>query len=88
MIYTEGCLPKASHWFERHILTVSICIVVLAVLQVSVVGKPSLLLEQTKASVSIQILSICFAQNLRHDILAQKAKWLWHAHPMMEYYRH
>jgi tetraspanin-5 len=67
MIYTEGCLPKASHWFERHILPVAIVIVILAVLQ---------------------ILSICFAQNLRNDILAQKAKWTWQAHPMMNYYRH
>jgi hypothetical protein len=34
MIYTEGCLPKASQWFERHILPVAIVIVILAVLQV------------------------------------------------------
>lgn len=34
MIYTEGCLLKASQWFERHILSVAIVIVVLAVLQV------------------------------------------------------
>ena len=34
MIYTEGCLPKASHWFETHILPVAIVIVILAVLQV------------------------------------------------------
>ncbi|CAF1454452.1 unnamed protein product [Adineta ricciae] len=67
MIYTEGCLPKASHWFERHILPVAIVVAVLAVLQ---------------------ILGICFAQNLRNDILAQKAKWSWHTHPMMNYYRH
>ncbi|CAF0902169.1 unnamed protein product [Adineta steineri] len=66
MIYTEGCLPKASQWFERHILPVTIVIVILTVLQ---------------------ILSICFAQNLRNDILAQKAKWTWHTHPMMHYYR-
>ncbi|CAF1685351.1 unnamed protein product [Rotaria magnacalcarata] len=67
MIYTDGCLPKASQWFERHILPVAIVIAVLAVLQ---------------------ILGICFAQNLRNDILAQKAKWIWQAHPMMNYYRH
>jgi hypothetical protein len=36
MIYTEGCLPKASHWFERHILPVAIVIVILAVLQVNI----------------------------------------------------
>jgi hypothetical protein len=35
MIYTEGCLPKASHWFERHILSVAIAVAVLAVLQVN-----------------------------------------------------
>ncbi len=35
MIYTEGCLPKASHWFETHILPVAIVIVILAVLQVN-----------------------------------------------------
>ena len=34
MIYTEGCLPKASLWFETHILPVAIVIVILAVLQV------------------------------------------------------
>ncbi len=34
MIYTEGCLPKASYWFETHILPVAIVIVILAVLQV------------------------------------------------------
>lgn len=36
MIYTEGCLPKASQWFERHILPVAIVIVILAVLQVNI----------------------------------------------------
>jgi hypothetical protein len=35
MIYTEGCLPKASHWFETHILPVAIIIVILAILQVN-----------------------------------------------------
>ena len=35
MIYTEGCLLKASHWFETHILPVAIVIVILAVLQVN-----------------------------------------------------
>jgi hypothetical protein len=35
MIYTEGCLPKASQWFERHILPVAIVIVILTVLQVN-----------------------------------------------------
>ena len=35
MIYTEGCLPKASHWFERHILPVAIVVAILAVLQVN-----------------------------------------------------
>jgi hypothetical protein len=35
MIYTEGCLPKGSQWFERHILPVAIVIVILAVLQVN-----------------------------------------------------
>ena len=35
-----------------------------------------------------QILGICFAQNLRNDILAQKAKWAWHMHPTINDYRH
>jgi tetraspanin-5 len=81
MIYTEGCLPKASHWFERHILPVAIVIAILAVLQVNAKPMKFILI------IFFQILSICFAQNLRNDILAQKAKWTWHAHPMMNYYR-
>ena len=35
MLYTEGCLPKGSQWFERHILPVAIVIVIFAVLQVN-----------------------------------------------------
>ncbi len=35
MIFTEGCLPKATQWFERHILPVAIVVAVLAVLQVN-----------------------------------------------------
>ncbi|CAF3608583.1 unnamed protein product [Rotaria socialis] len=67
MIYTEGCLPKASQWFERNIVSVAIIIVIFAVLQ---------------------IVNICFAQNLRNDILVQKAKWTWHTHPLMNYHRY
>jgi tetraspanin-5 len=77
----EGCLPKASQWFERHILPVAIAIAVLAVLQVKQIQLIFIL------SFILKILGICFAQNLRNDILAQKAKWTWHAHPMMNYYR-
>jgi tetraspanin-5 len=81
MIYTEGCLPKGSQWFERHILPVAIVIVILAVLQVNKC-------IFNNDFVFLQILGICFAQNLRNDILAQKAKWSWHTYPMMNYYRH
>jgi hypothetical protein len=35
MVYTDGCLAKASQWFERHILPVAIVIAILAVLQVN-----------------------------------------------------
>ena len=35
MVFTDGCLPKASQWFERHILPVAIVIAILAVLQVN-----------------------------------------------------
>jgi len=84
MIFTEGCLPKATQWFERHILPVAIVVAVLAVLQVN--NSPlSILFDNF---FYLKILGICFAQNLRNDILAQKAKWTWHAHPMMNYYRH
>jgi len=83
MIYTEGCLPKASQWFERHILPVAIIIVILAVLQVNKFR----LIYCNMFFYILKILGICFAQNLRNDILAQKAKWTWHAHPMINYYR-
>jgi tetraspanin-5 len=84
MIYTDGCLPKASNWFERHILPVAIIIAILAVLQVN----KSRLIVDNIFFLIFKILGICFAQNLRNDILAQKAKWTWHAHTMLNYYRH
>ena len=86
MIYTDGCLPKASQWFERHILPVAIVIAVLAVLQVN----RSLMRVNARYRLHFflfKILGICFAQNLRNDIFAQKAKWSWQMHPMMHYYR-
>lgn len=35
MIYTEGCLPKVSKWFEKHILPIAIVVVILVILQVN-----------------------------------------------------
>ncbi len=56
-VYQDGCLKKGEEWLSYHILTVSIVVVCLAVLQ---------------------ILGVCFAQNLRNDIKLQRARWMYH----------
>lgn len=66
MIYTDGCLPKASQWFERHILPVAIVIAVLAVLQVDFINKEegnlkSLIIRRFLEFVLLKIFAMIFS---------------------------
>ncbi len=75
-INQDGCLKKGEEWLSYHILTVSIFVVCLAILQVSFYEKPFNSNIHSRFFY-VQILGVCFAQNLRNDIKLQKAKWLY-----------
>ncbi|XP_015117507.1 tetraspanin-17 isoform X1 [Diachasma alloeum] len=90
-IFERGCLRAGEEWLELNLVPVAGTIVSTMVLQNSDVTihekgciqageewvERNLLVIATSAVVTAfaQILGICFAQNLRADIFAQKAKW-------------
>ncbi|XP_044584722.1 tetraspanin-17 isoform X3 [Cotesia glomerata] len=90
-IFERGCLRAGEEWLELNLVPVAGTIVSTMVLQTSDVSiyekgciqageewmEKNLLVIATTAIITAfaQILGICFAQNLRADIFAQKAKW-------------
>ncbi|KAK0082570.1 hypothetical protein PV325_010175 [Microctonus aethiopoides] len=90
-IFERGCLRAGEEWLELNLLPVAGTIVSTMVLQNSDVlihekgciqaceewiEKHVLIIATISiATLFTQILGICFAQNLRTDIFAQKAKW-------------
>jgi tetraspanin-5 len=72
-IYTEGCLPKLQYWLNNNFLYVGAAIFVVAVIQVSLLDINGN--EMYCMYLLFQFLGICFAQDLRSDIFAQRSKW-------------
>lgn len=78
IIHEKGCIQAGEEWMERNMLSVASCTVFIIFFQVIFflfrLLDATFLLTSSNVFFS-QILGICFAQNLRADIFAQKAKW-------------
>lgn len=80
-INEKGCVQAGDEWVERNLIIISSTAIFLAFMQVSSaqlclqVHKPKNRAEKMTKYFELQILGICFAQNLRADIFAQKSKW-------------
>ncbi|CAD1477521.1 unnamed protein product, partial [Heterotrigona itama] len=78
VIYEKGCIQAGEEWVERNLLAIVTGAVATAFAQcylsIDATFSANCVLIQQSLSY-FQILGICFAQNLRVDIFAQKAKW-------------